>query len=32
MGAAIFCRLEEAIEDFRAGEFLVLVDAQEREE
>ena len=28
----MFCRLEEAIADFRAGKFLVLVDAQERED
>ena len=28
----MFCRLDEAIADFRAGKFLVLVDAQERED
>ena len=28
----MFCRLEEAIADFRAGKFLVLVDARERED
>ena len=32
METSVFCRLEEAIEDFCAGEFLVLVDAQERED
>lgn len=28
----MFCNLEEAIADFRAGKFLVLVDAQDRED
>ena len=28
----MFCQLDEAIADFRAGKFLVLVDAQERED
>lgn len=28
----MYCRLEQAVEDFRAGEFLVLVDAVERED
>ena len=28
----MFCSLDEAIADFRAGEFLVLVDAAERED
>jgi 3,4-dihydroxy 2-butanone 4-phosphate synthase/GTP cyclohydrolase II len=28
----MFCSLEEALEDFRRGRFLVLVDAQDRED
>jgi 3,4-dihydroxy 2-butanone 4-phosphate synthase/GTP cyclohydrolase II len=28
----MFCSLDEALEDFRQGKFLVLVDASERED
>ena len=28
----MFCSLEEALEDFRQGKFLVLVDAEDRED
>ena len=28
----MFCSLDEAIADFRAGQFLILIDAAERED
>ena len=32
MGDSMYCTLKQAIEDFRDGKFLVLVDAHERED
>jgi 3,4-dihydroxy-2-butanone 4-phosphate synthase len=31
MGKSVYCTLEVAVQDFCAGKFLILVDAQERE-